>query len=97
MFLYKDLCGLVSVGIVRMAPFLSNKAELTEQPPLFMISYAYNRFLQSFSLFRRFTYVNLPNIVNRLVSLMTKHCQISIAAASDRDREFVLDDFFLTK
>ena len=51
MFLYKDLCGLVSVGIVRMAPFLSNKAELTEQPPLFMISYAYNRFLQSFSLF----------------------------------------------
>ena len=47
-FLFRNMYGSISLGIVSIAPFRSNKAELTKQLPLYVIFYAYNRFLQSF-------------------------------------------------
>ena len=35
--------------------------------------------------------------MNRLVSVITRHCQISMATASEWGSEFVLDDFCLAE
>ena len=75
--LVKNKYGSESFGIMSMAPFPSKKTILTKPLPLFVIFHPNNRFLPRLSSFvgsvMSISSVVSP-VVNRLVSIITRHC-----------------------